>query len=191
MTRCLLTVSCLLFSFLPLDSSACGSTAQHFWSYTLEADRVRLQTFLESESCASEAEYSPIRAEPYIAIVLINAIDAGVDRETIEAVFERYNCVSSVRNRTAYQRIVEYLGDDRYAEICDVEAFRKMYVVASDGGANIRKEPSTDAQKVGVKAEGTLVRNGEKRGDWFFVDTDKGPGYMHSSTLTPYIPDED
>ena len=179
MTRYLSIPLILVLAAIPLESSACGSTAQEFFSYLLEADRSRLETFLTSQSCASEAKYSPTEADPYIALVLINAIDAGVDRKTIESVFVRYNCTSTVRNRTAYARIVDYLGEDRFAEVCDIESLRRMYIVQAEGGANVREEPSTEARKTGVVAEGSLVKNARIDGDWLLVDTYSGTGYMH------------
>lgn len=181
----------LLFAFSPDKLLACGSTAQQFWSYTLEADKSKLESFLTEQSCVSEAKYSPVEAEPYIALVLINAIDAGVSRDTIELVFKRYNCASTVRNRSAYRKIVDFLGEERFSEICDLETLRRMHVVRADGGANVRSEPNKQADKVGVVAEGALVKNGKIDGDWVLVDTYSGTGYMHSSILRPYILEED
>jgi len=176
----------LLFAFAPDKLLACGSTAQQFWSYTLEADKSKLESFLREQSCASEAKYSPVEAEPYIALVLINAIDAGVPRETIESVFKRYNCASTVRNRSAYRKIVDFLGEERFSEVCDLQTLRRMYVVRATGGANVRSEANKQAAKVGVVAEGALVKNGKIDGDWILVETYSGTGYMHSSTLIPY-----
>jgi hypothetical protein len=171
----------------PSESYACGSVAQSFWSNLLESDKSRLESFLKSQSCSDAEGYSPERAEPYIALVLLNAINAGVPQQTIEATLKLFNCASTVRERTVYGKIVEFLGEERFSEVCDVEALSRMYIVRASGGANLREAPSTSAAKLGAVAEGTLVKDAVLKGDWLLVDSYRGRGYMHKSTLKPYL----
>ncbi|HNP64390.1 MAG TPA: SH3 domain-containing protein [Woeseiaceae bacterium] len=171
----------------PGESHACGSVAQSFWSNVLEADQSRLDTFLKSQSCGDAVKYSPEHAEPYIALVLLNAIDAGVPKQTIEDTFKAFNCVSTVRHRSAYKKFVEFFGEERFLEICDSEALARMFIVQASGGANLRSAPSTSAEKLGAVAEGALVKDAQPEGDWFLVESYLGRGYMHKSTLRPYL----
>jgi len=168
-------------------AEACGSVAQSFFSYSLETDRSRLESFLDTQSCGNEERYSPERADPVIAVVLANATRAGVPAKTIERVLTRFNCVATARDKPGYAKIVDYLGTTRYEEVCDLKALTRMRLVSSSGGANVRAAPSTSARRLGAVAEGALVKNAEQDGEWFLVDSFLGRGYMHGSTLKPYV----
>jgi len=187
MLRLLLLVFAVYLVATPNQVQACGTVAQSFWSNVLEADKTQLESFLKSQTCSDAERYAPEQAEPYIAIVLINAIDAGVSEQTIEAAFTQFNCVSTVRRRTAYNRIIEFVGKERFSKICDAEALGRMYIVKASGGANLRRAPSISADKLGAVAEGTLVKDAEPEGEWFFVHSYRGSGYVHQSTLKPYL----
>lgn len=58
-------------------ANACGSAAQQFWPYILEADKDHLETFLQEQQCSGDLKFSPNAADPYVAIVLINAARAA------------------------------------------------------------------------------------------------------------------
>jgi len=177
--------------FAPSTVNACGSPAQQFWSNILEAEKSRLEAFLKEQQCSGDLKYSPDAADPYVAIVLINAARAGVNTRIFEGVLTRFNCVAQLSNRSGYQAIIDYVGQDRYDELCRDEDLRRVYVVAADGGANLRASPSLDAQKIGAVANGAVAINGIQEGEWIKVTTYMGDGYMHESTLRHYIPPDD
>lgn len=169
---------------------ACGSVAQNFGAYEQNKNKTKVEAFLKSQACGSDDSYSPLHAEPVIARVLANAIEIGVPGENIEGVFKKYNCLYTARHQEIYRKISDFLGEGKFAKYCNLEKFKKMYVVSSDGGANLRSKPSKTAKKLGTVAESVLVTNGKVYGDWILVDTYSGTGYMHSSTLKPYITDD-
>ena len=80
-----------------------------------------------------------------------------------------------------------YIGPRRFAEACDPEVLARIYVVKAKGGANLRSGPALTASKIGAIAEGAAVRNGVRDGDWVHVNTYLGNGYIHISTLRPYL----
>ena len=177
-----------LFLLGAVDSAeACGTVAQSFFSHSLETDRPRLESFLDSASCGDEEKYSPERADPVIALVLANSARAGVPATKIERVLTRFNCAATARDQPAYAKIIDYLGTTRYREVCGFSALARMLIVSSSGGANLRTAPSTSAPKLGAIAEGALVKNAERDGEWLLVDTFLGRGYMHESTLKSYV----
>lgn len=169
---------------------ACGSVEKNFGIYQAHTNKSEVESFLKSQSCGSAVNYSPLYAEPVIARVLANAIGLGVSEENIEGVFKRYNCLSTTRNQEEYRKIADFLGQDKLENDCNPEKFKKMYIVSSISGANLRAEPSKKAKKIGTVAESVLVTNGTVHGDWVLVDTYSGTGYMHSSTLKPYLTDD-
>lgn len=83
--------------------------------------------------------------------------------------------------------IVDYIGKAQVQELCPEQQLRRVYVVLAAGGANLRNAPSVDAPKNGAIAEGTAVEDGVTEGDWVHVKTHMGSGYMHVSTLRPYL----
>jgi len=176
---------------MPTMANACGSAAQQFWSYILESDRATLESFLDSQQCSGDLKYSPDAADPYVALVLINAARAGVDKGVFENVLSRFNCVAQLSNRSGYQTIVDYVGEERFGELCKEENHRRVYVVSADGGANLRKTPSIDGQKIGAVGNGAVAVDGIRDGEWIKVTTYLGEGYMHESTLRPYLPPSD
>ena len=153
----------------------------------LETDRDNLEAILSSHSCNEPAKYSPDDADEFITLVLLHAVQAEVPAEAIEPVFARYHCVAKLAPYPAHRDIVEYLGESRVKELCPGEQIRRVYVVVSGGGANLRDAPSLDADKIGAVAEGAAVENGVVEGDWIHVKTYLGSGYMHVSTLRPYL----
>jgi len=187
MTRLATRIFAFVLLFLPLESFACGSVAQSFWGMILESDKGRLETFLESHACSGELKFSPDRADPYVAVVLMNAAHAGVSKDVFESVLSRFNCVAQLKNRSGYQVLVDYVGQERFSEICSSEKIDRVYVVKSQGGANLRASPSLDGEKVGTVAQGSVAINGEPHGEWVKVETYAGEGYMHESTLRTYL----
>jgi hypothetical protein len=187
MNRLATQVFALLLLVAPLDSLACGSVAQSFFGMLLEADKDRLETFLRSQDCFGELDFLPDEADPYVAVVLMNAAQAGVSKDLFEHVLSRFNCVAQLRNRTGYQVLVDYVGADRFAEICSPEKLQRVYVVVARGGANLRASPSVDGKKIGTVAQGSVAIDGEPHGEWMKVKTYSGEGFMHESTLRPYI----
>lgn len=187
MTRLATHIFALILLLLPLESFACGSVAQSFWGMILESDKGRLETFLESHACAGELKFSPDRADPYVAVVLMNAAHTGVSKDIFESVLSRFNCVAQLKNRSGYQVLVDYVGQERFSEICSSEKLDRVYVVKSQGGANLRASPSLDGEKVGTVAQGSVAINGETHGEWVKVETYAGEGYMHESTLRNYL----
>lgn len=177
----------LILVVLPLESFACGSAAQAFWGMILESDKNRLETFLQSQACSGELDFEPDRADPYVAVVLMNAAHAGVSRDIFESVLLRFNCVAQLKNRTGYQVLVDYVGQERFNEICSAEKLDRVYIVKAQGGANLRASPSIDGEKVGTVAQGSVAINGEPDGEWIKVKTYAGVGYMHASTLRAYL----
>ena len=182
---CLLVLG--LVSFLPAPSIACGTVAKSFSAVMLETDRESLEAILSSHSCSEPATYSPDDADEFIALVLLHAVQAEVPAEAIEPVFARYHCIAKLARYPAHRDIVAYLGESRVKELCPNEQLRRVYVVVSDGGANLREGPSLDAAKIGAVAEGASVEQGTVEGDWIHVKTYLGRGYMHVSTLRPYM----
>ncbi len=83
--------------------------------------------------------------------------------------------------------LVDYVGQERFSEICSSERLGRVYVVKSQGGANLRATPSLDGEKVGTVAMGSVAINGEPHGEWVKVETYAGEGYMHESTLRTYL----
>ncbi|MBK9584727.1 MAG: SH3 domain-containing protein [Alphaproteobacteria bacterium] len=166
---------------------ACGSVEKNFGVYVQNKSKSKVEVFLKSQSCGSDETYSPLYAEPVIARVLANAIDLGVSRESIEGVFKKYNCLSLARNQDVYKKITDFVGKEKLTRYCDPAKFRKMFIVISEGGANLRSKPTMQAKIIGTVAESVLVTNGTVYGDWVLVDTYSGTGYMHASTLMPYI----
>ena len=175
----------------PAVANACGSAAQQFWSLILEADKDRLEAFLKEQQCSGDLKFSPDAADPYVAIVLINAARAGVDKRVFEGVLTRFNCVAQLSNRSGYQTIIDYVGEDRFGELCRGEDLRRVYVVTAEGGANLRASPDIDGQKIGAVANGAVAINASEDGEWIKVTTYVGEGYMHESTLRPYLPQDD
>lgn len=171
----------------PLEATACGSVAQSFWGMILESDKDRLESFLQSQACSGELKFSPDRADSYIAVVLMNAAHAGVSKDIYETVLSRFNCVARLGKRTGYQVIVEYVGAERLSEICSRERLERVYVVKAEGGANLRASPSINGDKIGTVAQGVVAVDGESDGEWIKVRTYAGEGYMHATTLRPYL----
>ena len=182
---CLLVLG--LVSFLPTPGMACGTVAKSFSAMMLETDRESLEAILLSHSCNEPAKYSPDDADEFIALVLLHAVQAKVPAEAIEPVFARYHCIAKLAPYPAHRDIVAYLGESRVRELCPNEQLRRVYVVVSDGGANLREGPSVDAVKIGAVAQGASVEQGTVEGDWIHVKTYLGSGYMHVSTLRPYM----
>jgi hypothetical protein len=116
----------------------------------------------------------------------MNAAHAGVSKDIFESVLSRFNCVAQLENRTGYQVIIDYVGQERFAEICSPERLDRVYVVKAQGGANLRASPSMDGEKVGTVAQGSVAIDGELHGEWIKVKTYAGEGYMHESTLRAY-----
>ncbi|MGB5335525.1 MAG: SH3 domain-containing protein, partial [Woeseiaceae bacterium] len=181
----------LILIMLPLESFACGSVAQSFWGMILESDKGRLETFLQSHACSGELKFSPDRADPYVAVVLMNAAHAGVSKDVFESVLLRFNCVAQLKNRSGYQVLIDYVGQERFSEICSSEKLDRVYIVKAQGGANLRASPSLDGEKVGTVAQGSVAINGELHGEWIKVETYAGEGYMHESTLRNYLYTDD
>lgn len=177
----------LMLLVVPLESFACGSVAQSFWGMILESEKDRLETFLQSHACSGELEFSPDRADPYIAVVLMNAAHAGVSKEIFEKVLSRFNCVAQLKNRTGYQVLVNYVGPERFAKICSSDKLDRVYIVKAQGGANLRASPAMDGEKVGTVAHGSVAVDGERNGEWIKATTYAGEGYMHESTLRAYL----
>ena len=98
-----------------------------------------------------------------------------------------FNCAYSARDHDGYVEIKAYLGAETFSKVCNTDILAQVYVVAVQGGANLRTEPSIAASKLGAIAEGSAVRNGTRDGDWVYVDTYLGSGYMHASTLKRYL----
>ena len=171
----------------PLEAIACGSVAQSFWGMILESDKGRLESFLQSHACSGELKFSPDRADPYVAVVLMNAAHAGVSKDVYEEVLSRFNCVAQLNNRTGYQVLIDYVGPERFSEICSPKKLERVYVVKAQGGANLRASPSMDGEKVGTVAQGVVAIDGERDGEWIKVTTYAGEGYMHESTLRAYL----
>lgn len=171
----------------PLDAFACGSVAQSFWGMILESDKGRLESFLQSHACSGELDFSPDRADPYVAVVLMNAAHAGVSKDIFEKVLSRFNCVAQLKNRSGYQVFIDYVGPERFVEICNPEKLKRVYVVKAQGGANLRASPSMDGEKVGTVAQVVVAIDGEPQGEWIKVKTYSGEGYMHESTLRAYL----
>ena len=90
---------------------------------------------------------------------------------------------------SAHRRIVDYIGGERVNELCPEDELRRIYVVAAEGGANLREGPASDSPKIGALSDGVAVENGRVDGDWIHVDTFMGAGYMHRSTLRQYLPE--
>ena len=178
----------LLFFCTPLESFACGSVEQSFWSMMLEVDKDRLETFLESQVCSGELDFSPGKSDPYVAVVLINSAHAGVSKDIFGRVLSRFNCVAQLKNRSGYKVLVDYVGEERFNTICDSARLSRVYVVTAQDGANIRKSPSKDGEKIGAIAQGSVAVDGEVNGEWIKVRTYMGEGYMHESTLRSYLP---
>ncbi len=172
-------------------ASACGSTAQQFFSHSFETDKARLEQFFAEQQCIDDLRFAPDSADPLVALVLVNAADAGVDKRLYENVLTRFNCVAQIRRRSAsaYQTIIDYVGEDRYAELCPEERLRRVYVVAADGGANLRATPDSRGERIGAIAQGVVANDGVRMGEWIHVTTHVGEGYMHESTLRLYLPE--
>ena len=189
MSRYLLAAIVILVVWFPMPVSACGSVFKSFSAMMLEADKDRLESFLTAQSCNEPAEYSPNNADQYIALVLMHAVQARVSVNIVESVFAKYHCVAKLRPYSGHRQIVDYIGGARVNEICPEDEVRRLYVVAADGGANLRVGPTSDSQKIRAIAEGVAVENGRIEGEWIRVDTFMGTGYMHESTLRKYLPE--
>jgi hypothetical protein len=163
--------------------------AKSFSAIMLEADRERLESFLDAQSCDEPARYSPYDADQYIVAVLMHAVQAGVPVEIVESVFAKYHCVAQLAPWSGHRLVVDYIGGRRVQEICPEDQLRRLYVVVADGGANLREGPANDSPKIGAIAEGVAVENGWIEGDWIHVVTFMGSGYMHRSTLRQYLPE--
>ena len=186
MNRLATLFATLVVLCIPLESFACGSAAQSFWSMILESDKSRLETFLKSQACSGELKFSPDEADPYVAVVLMNAAHAGVSKEIIERALSRFNCLAQLNERTGYQVLIDYVGQERFDKICDSDDLTLVYVVKAQGGANLRASPSTDGKKSGAVAQGSVAINGEPHGERIKVKTYIGEGFMHESTLRSY-----
>jgi len=185
----LLAAAAILAFFVPEPTFGCGSVSKSFSATMLEADKDRLEAFLTAHSCNEPAKYSPNDADQYIAVVLLHAVHAGVSVDIVESVFSKYHCVAQLESHSAHQRIVGYIGSERVQELCPEEELRRLYVVATNGGANLREGPASDSPKIGAVAEGVAVENGRIEGNWIRVETFMGTGYMHRSTLRRYLPE--
>ncbi len=182
----------VFLSILAVQSAfACGSIEKHFGTYEQHKNKSEVEAFLKTQTCGSADSYSPLYAEPVIARVLANAIDLEVSKDVIQKVFKIYNCLSFARHQDEHRKILKFLGQDKLSGLCNPDSLRKMYIVSSAGGANLRGKPDKKAKKVGAVAESVIVKNGRVYGDWVLVDTYKGTGYMHISTLMPYIIGDD
>ncbi len=188
-SRSLLAVAVILAYFAPEPTFACGSVFKSFSATMLEVDKERLESFLTAHSCNEPANYSPNHADQYIAVVLLHAVQAGVSVDIVESVFAKYHCVARLAPYSSHRRIVDYIGGERVQELCPEEELRRIYIVAADGGANLREGPVADSPKIGAVAEGVAVENGQVEGDWIRVETFMGTGYMHRSTLRQYLPE--
>ena len=155
----------LVLLVVPLESFACGSVAQSFFGMILERDKDRLEAFLRSHACSGELKFSPDRADPYVAVVLMNAADLGVSKDIFEKVLSRFNCVAQLNNRTGYQVLIDYIGQEQFAKNCSPEKLDRVYVVKAQGGANLRASPSIDGRKVGTVAQGSVAVNGERHNE--------------------------
>ena len=171
----------------PVPSFACGTVAKSFSALMLETEKDSLEAILSSHSCNTPAKYSPDDADEFVALVLLHAVQAGVPAEIIEPVFAKYHCVAQLAPYPAHRVIVNYIGKARVHELCPEQKLRRVYVVLADGGANLRSGPSVDTPKIGTIAEGAAVEDGIVEGDWVHVKTHWGSGYMHGSTLRPYL----
>lgn len=173
----------------PVAAPACGSVAQAFASMMLEADKDRLESFLESQACHDNLKFSPHRADRHVAIVLMNSAHAGVSKNLFGDVLARFNCVARLRSRSGYQVLVNYLGAERFAEVCDADKLDRVYVVTASGGANLRASPSMVGEKLAAVADGVVANDGKQHGEWLEVTTYLGRGFLHESTLTKYLQD--
>jgi hypothetical protein len=117
----------------------------------------------------------------------MNAAHAGVSKNIFESVLSRFNCVAQLKNRTGYKVLIDYVGQERFAEICPPGMLDRVYVVKAQGGANLRASPAMNGEKVGTVAQGSVAVDGEPHGEWIKVKTYAGEGYMHASTLRAYL----
>lgn len=80
-------------------------------------------------------------------------------------------------------KVVDYENDRGY--IHKDMTSKSGAVIVKVREANVRKEPSTKAEKVGTVAKDVILKAVEKKGDWIKVTHPKLTGWIHRKLVWP------
>lgn len=168
------------------NTFACGTTAQSFKGYWLKDSISSKQQMLARRGCSEPINYAPFIADPVIAKVLDDAIKSNIDSSIIIKVLKKYNCVHGARKTEWYPIISAFIEHHASENVCDIEKISRMYIVISEGGANLRSEPSSSSSKLNTVREGRPVLVNKVNNNWAHVGSYAGDGYIYLPLLKKY-----
>lgn len=151
--------------------------------YWQENDLASKSEFLKRLSCSEAMNYSPLRADPVIVKVLTDAIDSGVGKDIISKIVTNYNCLFAAYHSPEYGSIEKFISDNQLNNICSKERLEASYVILAASGVNLRSAPSTSGEKIGTIAEGVLIELIEMSGNWAYIRSYAGEGYVYYPLL--------
>lgn len=175
-----------MFTF-SMEASSCISAGRNFQKgYFYGGNLVHKTSFLEKNSCGVPINYIPRKAEPIIVDVLVDAAESGVNREIINKVLKKYNCVYSARDLEIYSRLKALVTEKTLFELCPLEYLQTLLIVNVKNGVILREAASKESKKIGTIANGVHVTILNDNVDWVRVKSYSGVGYIHRSLLTEY-----
>ena len=165
---------------------SCGSTAQHFFGYSKWSSKSDKEAFFEANSCGVPINYGPKQADPLIADAVVDGINSGVNKDLLFTILRNYNCAYGARHQSNYKVIKEFITREKYATFCNLERLQRIFIIQADGGLTLRDSASKQGKRIDALANGTYVEVLRESGDWAYVKSYHGEGYVYKKLLTPY-----
>jgi len=180
---CMMAIA--MAGLLPKGASACGTF--EMWLFQPGKDTLQVERILRNLDCVAYTYYRPDKhAEPIFNLIL-KAVHTKSGLSSAQKLFEKYECLPSMKERLEYSELLEAFGEERCTPEGFFEAKSEQLFIVSVSTARIRKGPSLEADIIDGAPRGCVVKRLAAKGNWLRVKTRWGNmGYVHTSCLQEY-----
>ncbi len=169
-------------ALMPSDTSACGTF--EMWLAKPASDSVQFEQLLQNLECVGYNYYRPDKHAEQLFNVILEAVRTKRGLNSAWRLFEKYECLPSMRQRPEYAELLEAFGEERCTPEGFFNADPNQLLIVSVSTARIRKGPSLGAGVIDGAPRGSIVKRLAKEGNWYRIKTRWGNvGYVHASCL--------
>lgn len=173
----------LIFSF---PTFSCGTTVNHFSSYPKAFSKTDKEEFFRNHSCVITNNYLPHEADPIIASTIVDAIKSDVDTDLIKMILKNYNCVYGARHLPIYKAIKDLITEEKYSTFCNLERLNNIYIIKAKKSLVLRESANIKANVIHSLPYGIHIEVINNEGNWAYVKTSYGNGYVFNKYISPY-----